>query len=253
MSDGTGSWRRWLVTSVLTLTAIGVAAERRVEIVGRAPVGVPAGDACEGGVVVDDGTLETGYSWVPSVVDGRYVQRFERSGLGADQFLREICVCWTRSRTDADLEFAVELYADAGGEPRLEPTASLAATAVAVPVFPGGAFSTVTIPGGGWFVPSAVYYVGVRWNPSADQFFFICADRSEGTPVTGGFFTDDRADGWGNILDTSDPIFVGHRAMMIRLQPGPPPGRVPEVGPAGAVALATLLALAGVQALRRQP
>jgi hypothetical protein len=251
MNDGAGLRRRWLVAMVLGLAASGVAAEGRVESVGRAPVGSPVGEACEGGVVVDDGTLETGYGWVPSAVDGRYVQRFERSGLGADRVLREICVCWTRSRTDADLEFAVELYADAGGEPRLEPTASLAATALAVPAFPGGAFSTVTIPDGGWLVPTEVYYVGVRWNPSADEFFFVCADRSEGTPVTGGFFTDDRADGWGNLLDTSDPIFLGHRAMMIRLQPGPPPGRVPAVGPVGAAALASLLALAGMLALRR--
>ena len=42
-------------------------------------VAAPSGSECSDGVVLDDGTLETGYGWVPSVIDGRYVQRFERA------------------------------------------------------------------------------------------------------------------------------------------------------------------------------
>ncbi len=249
---GVGKGARWLAAGglALLLTAAAAAADSRATA-GSVDLGRRAAEACQGGIVVDDGTLETGYGWVPSVRDGRYVQRFERADLGADQFLREVCVCWTRTRPDTEVSFRVELYFDAGGEPRMTPAASLEALATAVPAFPDGAFTTVTIPDGGWFVASPVYYVGARWDASVDQFFFVCADRSAGTPVTGGFFTDDRATGWGDVLNTSDPIFAGHRAMMVRLVGGPPPAKVPAAGPAGAALLVVLTAIAGLAVLRR--
>ena len=61
-----------------------------------------------------------------------------------------------------------------------------------------------------------VFYIGVQWNPSEDEFFFVCADQTPTTPAVDGWFIDDRADGWTSVLETSDPIFDDHRAMMIR-------------------------------------
>ena len=172
-------------------------------------------DDCSHGVVKDDGTLETGYGWVPSVVDGRYVQRFTYAELDSRK-LEEVCVCWTRTGGDDEITFRVHLYRDSGGAPLLTPEASLEAVAVGVPEFPEGAFVSVDVSDADMRIPTDVSYIGVEWNPSDDTFFFVCADHSDPTPVTDGFFMDDRAGGWTSVLDTSDPIFAGHRAMMIR-------------------------------------
>lgn len=211
--------------------------------------GVGAADACEGGAVVDDGTAETGYGWVPSAVDGRYVQRFTSAQVGSGDLL-EVCVCWTRSRADATVDFEVQVYPDAGGVPALTPVASIPAAATAVPEFPGGAFTTVTLPAGvGW--PSDPFYVGVAWNPSADQFFFVCADSSPGTPFVDTFFIDDRADEWGSAADTGDPTFADHRALMVRVVGSGGPIPVPAGGPVAAVLVIGFMAVAGGLLLRR--
>lgn len=178
-------------------------------------VAVLGGEDCADGVVKDDGTLETGYGWVPSVVDGRYVQRFE-VGEFQSRKMEEICVCWTRTRTDDSITFNVDLYRDRGGRPALSPDASLEAVATLVPTYPDGAFFSVDVSQFDFHAQTGVFYLGVRWDASEDQYFFVCADKSEETPVVEGWYTDDRASGWGSVIDTSDPTFFGHRAMMIR-------------------------------------
>lgn len=210
--------------------------------------GVPSGDACAGGAVFDDGTLETGYGWVPSAVDGRYVQRFTWSDVAATR-LSEICVCWTRTRSDDVIDFQVEVYRDVGGEPALTPTFSMPVQMTGVPSFPDGDFLSVPLPGDGWPTQTPTFYVGVRWNPSIDQFFFVCADTSPTSPVVNGFFIDDRAEEWTSVLETSDPIFDAHHAMMIRAVGGPAPAQVPVLGWVGVALLVALVAAAGVSRL----
>ena len=96
-------------------------------------------------------------------------------------------------------------------------------------------------------------YAGVRWNASVDQFFFVCADHSPETDPVNVFYIDDRADEWGSALDTSDPIFDGHRAIMVRATTRSAADyAVPALGPAGSAALALFLAAAGWFILTRR-
>jgi hypothetical protein len=207
---------------------------------------------CVDGVVKDDGTVETGYGWVPSTLWGVFVQQFSSTELPT-RTLGQACVCWLRTHRDSTVDFDVVVYEDVGGVPAMTPYASVAATATDVPkgVAAAGRFYDVDLSG--IVVPNGTFYVGVRWNPSQDQYFFLCVDRSPETPVVGGFYLDDRSTEWGNVLDTPDPTFTGHRAMMVRLeaQPMPQPA-VPALSGGGALGFALLLALAGVAVLARR-
>jgi len=175
----------------------------------------PPPPACEDGVVLDDGSAETGYGWVPSVVDGRFVQTFQ-TGAFRSRSLQTVCICWTRTRDDEDLEFNVDVYRDTGKGPELEPIASIPATISGVPEFPDSAFVEVDVSGHGVRLPAPIAHIGVSWNPSVDGFFFVCADHSSGTEQVDGQFIDDRAKEWTSVLEARDPIFQEHRAMLIR-------------------------------------
>lgn len=174
------------------------------------------GPGCEDGLVLDDGTMETAYGWVPSAIWGEYVQTFPREYLSTT-VLDSVCVCWTRSRDDDSLDFELVVYKDRGGVPDEVPFLVIPAHVEGVPVFGEGAFYEIPVPGGAPPLVSGTYHIGVRWNPSVDDFFFLCADQSPNDHPVPGFFRDDRSDGeWGSVLETSDPIFYQHAAMMIR-------------------------------------
>jgi len=96
-------------------------------------------------------------------------------------------------------------------------------------------------------------YVGVRWNPSMDDYFFLCADNGPETEPVNVFFIDDRAEEWGSALDTTDPMFDEHRAVMVRTVTEQLPGTaVPGLTGVGTVALAALVAAAGLLAVGRK-
>lgn len=207
---------------------------------------------CADGVVLDDGTLESGYGWVPSVVDGRYIQRFEAADFRSRK-MSEICVCWTRNQGDDEVAFQVQLYRDRAGQPARDPVASVEVVATAVPTFPDGAFYSVDVSDLDFHAPTDAFYLGVRWDPSEDQFFFVCVDQTPSTPVVDGWYTDDRANGWANVLDSNDPTFLLHRAMMIRavaLEGYYP--LVPDLGTTGRIAMAVLITALGVMLLVRR-
>lgn len=170
---------------------------------------------CGRGAVHDDGSVETGYSYVPTAVMGQYVQEFERRELPA-KGLEKVCVCWLRTRADDTIDFEVVFYPDQGARPASEPYAVVAATASEVPngVPAAGRFwevdvSDVTLADG-------TSYIGVRWNPSVDRFFFVCTDTSEETERVDVFSMEDRAPRWTNVIDSRDPIFRPHRAILVR-------------------------------------
>lgn len=220
---------------------------------GAVPEGAPAqGNDCSDGVVKDDGSLETGYGWVPSAVDGRYVQRFEYTELNSRK-LEEVCICWTRTSSDDEIRFQVQLYRDRGGFPSRHPEASVEAVAAGVPEFPDGAFVSVDVSDADMRIPTDVSYIGVQWDPSEDVFFFVCADHSDVMPVTDGWFIDDRADEWTSVLVTNDPIFDDHRAMMIRAR-----GvegyyaLVPTLGTTGIIVMVVVMAFAASLLLRKK-
>jgi len=209
-------------------------------------------DDCSDGVVKDDGVPETGYGWVPSVVEGIYVQEFRSPELSSPLF-SQVCVCWLRTRNDSTIDFDVVFYEDVGGLPAEQPYAAVPAQAVDVPVgvASGGSFYDIDVTG----VPvrGPTLYVGVRWNPSIEDYFFICADNGPETEPVNVFFIDDRAEEWTNALETSDPMFDEHRAIMVRTVPEQLPGvAVPGLTGLGVVALAALVAAAGFLAVGRK-
>ena len=215
-------------------------------------VSVEGGTDCDDGVVKDDGTLETGYGWVPSVIDGRYVQQFELMEFRSRK-IEEVCVCWTRTRSDDTVRFDVELYRDVGGRPSPRPEASVEAQATLVPTYPDGGFYSIDVSDAAMLVPTGTFYLGVTWNPSEDGFFFICADHSATTEIVDGWFIDDRADEWTSVLESSDPIFIDHRAMMIRARAaeGTYP-LIPTLGTWGLIILIAGICAVGLLVIRRR-
>ncbi len=213
---------------------------------------VQAGDDCADGVVKDDGSLETGL-WLGSLGGGRALcpairgRRFRFAKDGG----------WSASvgpapRPDDRVSFSVQLYRDRGGQPAPYPEASVDAVATAVPAFPDGAFYSVDVSGVDMRATTDVFYIGVQWDPSQDGFFFVCVDQTETTPVEDGWFIDDRADEWTSVLESSDPIFDDHHAMMIRARAaeGLFP-LVPTLGTWGLLILIGAISTVGALVLRR--
>ena len=211
--------------------------------------GTVPGPACQDGVIKDDGTVETGWGWVPTAISGQYVQEFHSAEFPT-RTLDRLCLCFLRTRQDADLDFELVFYRDTEGQPELEPFAVVPGQALGLPEGVAGAtFVEVDLPN--VEVPVGTFYVGPRWNPSVDQFFFLCADTTPTTPRTDLWFIDDRAEGWDSALTTIDPLFATHRAVMIR--PVGVQGNAVDVpvGTSAAALLALLLAVAAVFLLRR--
>jgi len=211
--------------------------------------------ACEGCAVVDDGSLESGYGWVPSVDDGQYVQQIDSAQL-PNQRLETVCVCWLRTRIDSDVDFEVVFYEsvlDDEGEPRpaLEPYASVPATAAGVPMGIVGAFYEVDVRG--VQLAAGISYVGVRWDAMADRFFFVCVDQTPETEPVEVFFIDEIAEDWTSVFDSNDSIFVLHRAMLVRVcSEALVAVDVPALGGAGLGLLAVLLAGLAASTIKRR-
>lgn len=214
-------------------------------------VAVDGGGDCADGVVKDDGSVESGYGWVPSAIDGRYVQEFRLAEFRSRK-IEEVCVCWTHTQVDDSVNFTVELYRDVSGRPSPRPVASVEAVAKLVPAFPEGAFYSVDVSQVDMLAPTGTFYIGVRWNPSEDEFFFVCVDQSETTEIVDAWFIDDRAEDWSSVLESGDPIFDEHRAMMIRARAaeGFFP-LVPTLSTWGLIVLIAGICLIGALLLRR--
>ncbi len=250
--------RRFLTTCCALTLAIGSVAAVAAQTLAPPPFegsNVPE-PLCEDGVVKDDGSLETGWGWVPTVIEGEYAQVFDSSEFPTS-VVASVCVCWLRTEGDNDIDFEVVFYravVDLEGDlrPADEPYVAVPATATGVPQGIVGAFVEVEVPA--VRIPFGEFYIGVRWNPSADRFFFVCADTTPETPRTNLFFRDDRASGWDNAFDTTDPLFLEHRAILVRAQPRPDISfaDVPALDAAGLGVLGLLLAAIGVGAVRRR-
>lgn len=224
--------------------------------------GEPAED-CADGVVVDDGTTDIGFGWVPSVLDGRYVQEVRASQFPT-RALESVCVCFFRGSqndTDDELDFEVVFYESVPVPPEEdpektfdlmpaeEPYASYPSRATAVPQGASETFYEVDVRG--VRMPVGTSYIGVRWNANADIFFFFCADTNEDTAPVNAYFRDEEAGGWTSVFKTSDPIFDDHRAFLLRARPSlATVTEIPTLGTIGLLALALLIAGIGIGRLR---
>jgi hypothetical protein len=207
--------------------------------------------ACAEGVVKDDSTVETGWGWVPSVIEGQYVQEYHSSEFALRQ-LDKVCICWLRTRDDADIDFDVVLYEDVDGQPAATPYAVFPTRATDVPLGIVGEFTEIDL--GGARIPQGTFYIGARWNANVDQFFFVCGDTTPTTPRQEVWFIDDRSEGeWGSSETTEDPLFIPHRAILVR-----PVGGlegvidVPALSFLGLITLAGALSVAGLLLLFRR-
>ena len=180
---------------------------------------IPAASPCGGGAVHDDGTVETGYGFVPSSDDGIYVQELRSSDLPG-RHLSKVCVCLLKTRLDDDALFRVVFYKDAGGRPADKPYAAVASRAENIPrkVEEAGRFYEVDVSG--VEIPEGTSYVGVRWNPSKAKFLFTCTDTSEETAKKPVFFRETMKPIWTSVFHAKDPIFKPHRAILVRTEAG---------------------------------
>lgn len=181
------------------------------------PEAEPKGTACAGGAIYDDGSVETGYGYVPSAKMGIYLQEIDSSDLPSRE-LSEVCVCWLRSRDDDDIDFEVVFYPDLGGRPSKEPYAKAIGNATEVPKGTKAAGRLYSVDVSDVTLAEGKSYVGVHWNPSVNQFFFVCTDTSEETEYTTVFSAEDRSPAWSNIKHSKDPIFAPHRAILLRVK-----------------------------------
>lgn len=190
-----------------------------------------ASQACSSGAVRDDGTVESGYGFVPSSTYGIYVQEMTSQAIG-HPFFDSVCVCWLKTRGDRDVDFEVVVYEEENGRPAATPIYSVPATAHGVPksVAEAGAFAEVDM--GRLAVPKGTFFLGARWSPQEDAFLFVCVDRSEETEKRRVFFQESAIPRWVAVTESKDPIFAPHRAIMVRAvgtdTPPPPPVKRPE-------------------------
>lgn len=176
--------------------------------------------ACADGWVKDDGDLETGYSYVPSANWGIYLQEIHSDEL-PNRALDTVCICWLRTRDDDEVDFDLVFYKKTEGRPADLPYAVISDVAREVPKGKesNGRFYDIEVPE--VTVPEGASYVGVQWNPSADRFFFVCADQGPGDKVVPGVQRDDRSTAWQPVIGSPDPLFANHRAAMIRVRSQP--------------------------------
>lgn len=171
-------------------------------------------DACQGGYIVDDGKADKGYSFVSSAKWGMYVQKVESEKFPS-RHLQNVCVCWFQKPGGGDADFEVLFFTAEGERPAMEPYAKVKATAKALGQGKLDAkWHTVDVAGVS--IPEGVSYIGVRWRPKKEPRLFVCSDHSSETPRQVGFFGEDRSKGWVNLETTSDPIFIPHRALLLR-------------------------------------
>lgn len=204
-------------------SADGTAAER----LPNAPA-----DACQGGLIFDDGKADKGYSFVSSARWGMYVQQVTSEALPS-RHLQNVCVCWFQKPGGGDADFEVLFFAAEGKRPAMEPYAKVKSTAKSLGQGKLDAkWHSVDVSGVS--VPEGTSYIGVRWQPKKEPRLFVCSDHSPETPRQKAFFGEDRSKGWIDLEATADPIFIPHRALLIRTlshEEGwqPPP---PEAAPA---------------------
>lgn len=198
---------------------------------------------CEGGVVYDDGSLETGYGFVPSVFEGQFLQRFDPADIPPGD-LESVCLCWVRTREDDEIDYDVVFYEDRDGEPDFLPYASVPAVTSEVPNGIVGVFDEIDVSG--VELPDGPVWIGARWDAGANRFFFVCADHGPADDfVSEVDFSLDRGRNWVPVLESGDPIFTDHRALMVRLSMRTPAVAVPVLHPGALVALVALLGTVG--------
>ena len=143
-----------------------------------------------------------------------YVQEVQSEDFPS-RHLKEVCACWFQKPGGGKADFEVLFFAAEGSRPAMEPYAKVQATAKGLGEGKRDARWHV-VDVSGVSLPEGTSYIGVRWQPTKEPRLFVCSDQSAETPRRKGFFGEDRSRGWIDLETTADPIFIPHRALMIR-------------------------------------
>lgn len=171
-------------------------------------------DACAGGHIVEDGIVDKGFSFVSTAKWGMYVQEVQSEDFPS-RHLQEICACWFQKPGGGKADFEVVFFTAEGSRPNMEPYATVQATAKELGEGKRDArWHAVDVSGVS--LPEGTSYIGVRWKPTKEPRLFVCSDQSAETPRRKAFFGEDRSRGWVDLEVTADPIFIPHRALMLR-------------------------------------
>jgi hypothetical protein len=201
-----------------------------------------AGNPCMGGLGYDDGSYEDAYGFFSGVLDGMMVQRFV-PGVTPYQ-INEVCANLTHTGSDSEWSGTIAVFADTGSGPGVL-LAEVPFTASPVGLWPNYLPFTLDISASN-VVVNGNFYLGVHWNPTAEENFFVTADQSVTTPLNPGYFQFDGG-GWNAITGA----FVNYRALGISVAGGIPVD-VPALGPWGLLGLVGVLMVGGLFLLRRR-
>lgn len=140
--------------------------------------------SCSGGIVIDDGSFESGIRFTDASTGAGLRDAVMRFPIGGtDVQIEQVCLCWFRgSSASANLNHDILVFAADGpnGAPGSQ-IAAIPATASGIGVFQNRAFFSYDISSLGLEVTGEHVYVGARWNGGAGRFqdgagIFLCSD-----------------------------------------------------------------------------
>ncbi len=167
----------------------------------------PSSSTCSDGIVTDDGTPENGYGWGTGYL---FVQKFTPPsypyGFG------RVCSAFTQAGGDTQLDFSVFIFDDDGidGGPGTQ-LARIPATMNGIPPWLDTIFASVDVSGQVPLVWQGSVYIGVGWDDSVSQGFFVAADESPTTAPQRGYYRDNSPN-WIDISQTH----TGYRSLLVR-------------------------------------
>lgn len=223
---------RSVASSLLAAAALLAAVVPAFPAIGRPAARAPTarvlarpaalGPACVGlgWIVHDDGSSENGLGWDAGLVsDGIYLDRFDLGPPGGGDIVTRVCLRIGRIGSDTAIDFDVDFWSfdGPGGDPGTH-LGSVPATAIEVPVGLPGQFYEVDVSGLG-LPAEGIVGAGMRWNPQAEQGFFLAFDETPATPFTDPVGSGDGGANWDNVANGAPNI----RTTATRLQEGVDP------------------------------
>lgn len=203
------------------------------QTVDQASGGIPqvaepiTGDACAGGVDVDDNSFEDGFPVPFAGSNATMVQRLEPPFYPAR--LTKACICWRIGSAGGTLGFNVVAYADGPVPGALLGTKATVSDTVldGTAHFVGVSCTELDIQ-----LEDGGLFLGVNWDQSANLDFYMCGDTTGTTPTATMFSSRNSGGSWKAV--TSDWPQV--HSLGIRAE-------FDEVAPTGCVPTDTTLCL----------
>jgi len=205
-----------------------------------------ADDACLGGEIYDDGVPEAGISGGAGLLDTyEVVQQFNPTSLA--KFYAKVCVNLLSAGAPSH-DFEIVVYSSDGGVPGTQ----LGATPVTAGDLPSrlpGRWYSFDVTGVAGFTTTAPVFIGIRTRPTEQEWLFLQADRSAGTPVHPAFNNTHQGAGWTS-MQLSPNNF---NAMLIRAVPAVPVPTLSAFAYVATLILLGIVALYGMRQRRSEP